>query len=402
MKVLDIVALNEDLDIRQLGQDEWEVFDTETNRRVRGTIIYPDAGSAEEARDRIRVRTTTPRSTQSTQEPEIRVDPDDRASTPRAANIANVSQLPDNQLFDFDEGVHKLTRQERNTLRNGGTIRRGGLNFDQQAVQDMRQRFTAYRSNLIAQRPTPREILGPVRDDTELVRRRIRMQGLIATPMRLFGRMLISPGVQMAVYENLYRALAEELLRIENLPADQRPQARQEYIQTRNEIIGIWFVNVLIAGLVVAPASAINAILANIQEDRVNAGNRFRRFLRAAGRNKLVGLFRYIGTEYGLYQLTNLGMQQPAVREAILEYARGEFLTKLNEYGYGLAMAVESVIDDNWPDKWSQTDIGSWDEISDRFSMPTPGDVQVQPDTAANRGTASTSNELLDPNEIFQ
>lgn len=404
MKVLDIIALKEGLDIRQVGDDAWEIFDTETNRRVPRTIIYPDAGSAEEARDRIRA-TTTPRTAQpnTNTNQEIRVDPEDRPERPpRPTNIANVAELSDNQLFDFDKGMHKLTRQEKATLRDGGTIRRGGLNFDAEAVQDMRQRFTAYRANLIAQRPTPNEVLGPVRDDTELVRRRIRMNGLIATPLRLFGRMAISPGVQMAVYENLYRALAEELLRIENLPADQRPQARQEYIQTRNEIIGAWFVNVLLAGLVVAPASAVSAILANIQEDRVRAGNRFRRFLRSAGRNKLVKLLRYIGTEYGLYQLTNLGMQQDAVREAILEYAKGEFLTKLNEIGYGLAMAVESTIDENWPDSWSQTDVGSWDEISDRFDMPSPSDVQVQPETAPNSGPASNSEDLLDPNEIFQ
>ena len=53
MKVLDVIALKEELDIRQVSGG-FEVFDTDTGNRAPNTIIYPDEGSAETSRDRMR------------------------------------------------------------------------------------------------------------------------------------------------------------------------------------------------------------------------------------------------------------------------------------------------------------------------------------------------------------
>lgn len=49
------VLMKEALDIRRV-QDGFEVFDNSTGQRAPGTIIYPNEGDAEEARDRIRAR----------------------------------------------------------------------------------------------------------------------------------------------------------------------------------------------------------------------------------------------------------------------------------------------------------------------------------------------------------
>lgn len=58
MKVYDIIKLTEDLDIRSVNGG-YEIFDTETGNRARNTIIYPDEGSAEEVRDRLRAQRLT-------------------------------------------------------------------------------------------------------------------------------------------------------------------------------------------------------------------------------------------------------------------------------------------------------------------------------------------------------
>jgi hypothetical protein len=69
MRILDIIALKEDLDIRQVSGG-FEIFDTETGQRAPNSIIYPDEGSAETSRDRMRAaqpgnnRTTQPNNNQ--------------------------------------------------------------------------------------------------------------------------------------------------------------------------------------------------------------------------------------------------------------------------------------------------------------------------------------------------
>ena len=111
MKIYDI--LREDLDIRQIDGG-YEIFDTETGRRAPGTIVYPDDGAAEEARDRIRQRTRA----------SLRADPTQRSAADRGdAERGRIypGVRPGTPTSD------SLSAGERRRLARTGSITRNGI-----------------------------------------------------------------------------------------------------------------------------------------------------------------------------------------------------------------------------------------------------------------------------------
>lgn len=122
MKIFDIVKLNEALDIRPVA-DGYAIIDTETGLPRPGTIVYPDAGSAEEARDRIRAGTGTGTGTNR-----------NGSTAGPATNRGTPPELDD------------LTRAQQRQLRRTGTITIAGETFTQQEINAHTERQRLNRS----------------------------------------------------------------------------------------------------------------------------------------------------------------------------------------------------------------------------------------------------------------
>jgi len=119
MKVYDIVKLTEGLDIRSVNGG-YEIFDTETGSRARNTIIYPDEGSAEEARDRLRSNTRS----RPTADPAQR----NAAERPSASADIRADVRPGTPTTD------KLSASERRRLARRGSITRSGVTYSRAQI----------------------------------------------------------------------------------------------------------------------------------------------------------------------------------------------------------------------------------------------------------------------------
>ena len=125
MRVYDIVKLKEALDIRSVSGG-FEIFDTETGRRAPGTIIYPDEGSAETSRDRLRAAASRPASTSNTPSAGTA-----SGSTVGPANAAARSGTPN--LDDLNPG-------QRRQLRRRGSVTFGGETYTKQEIETHTER----------------------------------------------------------------------------------------------------------------------------------------------------------------------------------------------------------------------------------------------------------------------
>ena len=202
MRVYDIIKLKEALDIRSVSGG-FEIFDTENGRRAPGTIIYPDEGSAETTRDRL------------------------RAAAPRAPSQASPQPAPQatppsKPPVEADD----LSTAERRTLRRTGSVTVAGQTYTQQEIDNFTR--TAQMRRQQALRDAGRD------NDPRRERLKARIAGLQNNGRAAFTRswrQFISPtswvrgvtssaGVSTAVWQTLEERMYELYVQHNLLPPD--------------------------------------------------------------------------------------------------------------------------------------------------------------------------------------
>ena len=309
MRVYDIIKLKEALDIRSVSGG-FEIFDTENGRRAPGTIIYPDEGSAETTRDRIRAGTR----------------PSNGSTVGPAATRGTPPELDD------------LNPRQQRQLRRSGSITIGGETFTKQEVDahTERQRLNRNRStrDADASRGTPQTTAG---SDGTNVRSTFREK------FRAVRRSLgTAGGIVLTVA--MWNEIEETMAALYQAHANGQISNRQDYERAVASAFGAWVAVAAPAAISVLSTGG-RAIVAALR--RLNMASSVA-MLAGGPLGVFAGVLKFViweaGTWVAAYYISNSEWAQKAVASMIFSRI-GQTLFPIMDLGAQAVANVDNIID---------------------------------------------------------